>query len=468
VNAVRGSPPHLTPDLAAQVKDLKSFNVAIADIVPLLPAIKAFSKSVEGAEEHPYHTMMALHPEHSFMLSLRNPTMDVTHLGGNANGAPQTSGVCPNTASKKEVFVVSDRGNIKLTPESFLQNADIVRPDFVSLLCEEGTVDGSNSRTEKVMRRNIEWVDACLQKYNDVFDGAYKPFIFVPVEGGKFLDKRTRHARVMAYKGTEKWRVLAEPDANDAAAVKQYKERVLNEGVTVPRAADGFILGGLASAESTEEMRNMILASLKSLPADKPRMANVVGDPSEVIALVSSGIDLINTSYPMLMTESGLALIAPITEEELDATIAGKQKDENKTAESEEDVQASTLSLVVDHPELDHQYLNLRNFKYREDARPIMKGCECYACQHHTRAYINHLLNAHEMLAEVLLMMHNTHQYGLLYAQLREKITEGPAALEQYVAKANKVHVPHTKTLDMSGRKKVKPRDMREDEEEEN
>ena len=35
-------------------------------------------------------------------------------------------------------------------------------------------------------------------------------------------------------------------------------------------------------------------------------------------------------------------------------------------------------------------------------------GCSCHACQNHHRAYIHHLLVAHEMLADVLLHVHNT------------------------------------------------------------
>lgn len=42
----------------------------------------------------------------------------------------------------------------------------------------------------------------------------------------------------------------------------------------------------------------------------------------------------------------------------------------------------------------------------RKDTTPIVEGCSCYTCQNHTRAYINHLLNVHEMLAQILLEMY--------------------------------------------------------------
>ena len=36
---------------------------------------------------------------------------------------------------------------------------------------------------------------------------------------------------------------------------------------------------------------------------------------------------------------------------------------------------------------------------------PISSTCDCFACRKHTRAYIHHMLDAHEMLALVLLDM---------------------------------------------------------------
>lgn len=45
---------------------------------------------------------------------------------------------------------------------------------------------------------------------------------------------------------------------------------------------------------------------------------------------------------------------------------------------------------------------------YREK-RPIIPNCTCHTCQTHSRAYLYHLVCAKEMLAEVLLFIHNLH-----------------------------------------------------------
>ncbi|XP_023729265.1 uncharacterized protein LOC111876940 isoform X2 [Lactuca sativa] len=69
--------------------------------------------------------------------------------------------------------------------------------------------------------------------------------------------------------------------------------------------------------------------------------------------------------------------------------------------------------------------INLKATIYRKDASRIVDGCICYTCQNHTKAYINHLLNVHEMLAHILLEIHNTHHYLSFFGVIREAITEG-------------------------------------------
>ncbi|XP_052202465.1 uncharacterized protein LOC127808121 isoform X3 [Diospyros lotus] len=67
------------------------------------------------------------------------------------------------------------------------------------------------------------------------------------------------------------------------------------------------------------------------------------------------------------------------------------------------------------------------------DTSPLVDGCSCYTCQNHTKAYINHLLNVHEMLAQILLEIHNTHHYLGFFRVIREAIKEG--SFQQYQQK---------------------------------
>ena len=59
------------------------------------------------------------------------------------------------------------------------------------------------------------------------------------------------------------------------------------------------------------------------------------------------------------------------------------------------------------------------------DLSPLEHGCNCYACTNHHRAYIQHLLAAKEMLAWVLLQVHNHHVMDNFFAGVRTSIGRG-------------------------------------------
>jgi len=76
--------------------------------------------------------------------------------------------------------------------------------------------------------------------------------------------------------------------------------------------------------------------------------------------------------------------------------------------------------------------LNLRNAKHTEDARPLDAACSCRVCTHYSRAYLHHLIKAGEMLAGMLLTLHNLHYYQSLMAGMRDAIETG--TLNNFVA----------------------------------
>lgn len=56
---------------------------------------------------------------------------------------------------------------------------------------------------------------------------------------------------------------------------------------------------------------------------------------------------------------------------------------------------------------------------------PLASSCTCYACAHHHRAYLHHLLNAREMLAWTLLQVHNHHTVTSFFAGVRASLAGG-------------------------------------------
>jgi queuine tRNA-ribosyltransferase len=62
---------------------------------------------------------------------------------------------------------------------------------------------------------------------------------------------------------------------------------------------------------------------------------------------------------------------------------------------------------------------------YKADFRPIEEGCDCFACQRFTRAYIRHLLNVNEILGLRLVSIHNSHMYLKVMDEIRKHIAAG-------------------------------------------
>ncbi|PJC69884.1 MAG: tRNA guanosine(34) transglycosylase Tgt, partial [Zetaproteobacteria bacterium CG_4_8_14_3_um_filter_59_5] len=72
----------------------------------------------------------------------------------------------------------------------------------------------------------------------------------------------------------------------------------------------------------------------------------------------------------------------------------------------------------------DHVTFNIKASRFREDAAPIMEGCECYTCRHFSRAYLRHLYISRELLSSRLNTMHNLHYYCALMRRARMAIEE--------------------------------------------
>ena len=149
---------------------------------------------------------------------------------------------------------------------------------------------------------------------------------------------------------------------------------------TVKLDFDGYSIGGVANdGESKEDMYKAVDYSIPYLPTDKPRYLMGVGEPIDIIEGVIRGIDMFDCVLPTRIARHGVAF-----------TKYGK--------------------------------LHLRNAKFKEDFTPLQEDCDCYACNHYTKAYIRHLLVCNESLAGTLLSIHNIRFLIKLTEDLREAI----------------------------------------------
>ncbi|KAI9244445.1 tRNA-guanine(15) transglycosylase-like protein [Sporodiniella umbellata] len=161
----------------------------------------------------------------------------------------------------------------------------------------------------------------------------------------------------------------------------QPEERQRSAKETAKRKVQGFILN------MTGLEMDLVRASVCSLPEDRPRLAYGLSTPERILAGIKEGIDLFDGSYAYQLTQNHQAMV----------------------------FQWGQV----------HHTLNLLDTRFARDTDPLDAQCQCHACRRHTKAYIHHLLNAHEMLGPLLLMSHNLYQLEQFMADIRASMDNG-------------------------------------------
>ena len=69
--------------------------------------------------------------------------------------------------------------------------------------------------------------------------------------------------------------------------------------------------------------------------------------------------------------------------------------------------------------------INITNSKYQRDFLPIDQDCGCYACKGYSRAYINHLFRADEILGATLASIHNEYFVVHTVDRIRDSLIDG-------------------------------------------
>ncbi|XP_070784394.1 queuine tRNA-ribosyltransferase accessory subunit 2 isoform X2 [Enoplosus armatus] len=298
---------------------------------------------------------------------------------------------CPTGyTTNKTVSVWGSGGRIELTVAKFMALQKTVLPDWYQSMADGETWQNNTSRkrVRKSVDRTLAHLDECLlvhQKSQEL-EGVQ---VFGALEGGDILEERLRSARE-----------------------------------TAKRPVAGFCLDGLQTGAVDQTLRTQLITAMtKELPEDKPRLLQGVGRPDEVLACVEAGVDLFESFFPFQVTERGCALcfsidISPDPECAGRASPPGLDEDRDTAGETQ---QNGDLNLD-DQTQMTSFEINLKDKRYQDDFRPLVDRCGCYCCRNHQRAYLHHLLVTNELLAGVLLMIHNTAHYHSFFGALREAL----------------------------------------------
>ena len=145
---------------------------------------------------------------------------------------------------------------------------------------------------------------------------------------------------------------------------------------------DGYALGGLAVGESQNEMFQVLDDIKSDLPYEKPHYLMGVGTPTDILGAVKRGIDMFDCVLPTRSGRTGLAF-----------TWNGR--------------------------------LNIKNNKYQTDNSPLDPECDNLNLNKYSKNYLNHLFNTNEILASMLLTLHNINFYQELMSAIRKNINNG-------------------------------------------
>ena len=285
-----------------------------------------------------------------------------------------------NTASSISVWGESQQREM-VDVHQYWTGIQALQPDIFVSLCDSDIPENSTSkRAQKASKFTQKSIEVLVERNQDM-----NLLHIGPIEGG-YLENLRMH--------NTQW-VAKQP-------------------------LDGYFLDGFHNngPTSLDIALNKVVDVLQSsvlpyLPKDKPRFYFGMIGPHEVLDLVRNGVDFFETSFVYNKSDLGHALtfrntagMAGITNNQSENLPSNCQNDETEIENKE------TLRAHID--------LNLA--MYKNDFGPILKNCSCYACRKYTRGYINHLLATKELLAGVLLTIHNLHHYAIFFQSIREAI----------------------------------------------
>ncbi|GFR78495.1 queuine tRNA-ribosyltransferase accessory subunit 2 [Elysia marginata] len=277
------------------------------------------------------------------------------------------------------VAVWGKGGKLKLDPSLYVKVQEAFRPDWFQALSDGDTDRGTaKKRLIKSVNNTLDFLDRTLELTQESEVLKDSSLIGV-IEGGFDEEERQRSAKE-----------------------------------TSARPVHGFLIEGFEKGHSAvdlfsvENFSTLLSKTVGCLPEDKPRIMETVWSPLQVLQAFKLGIDVFSSAYPYVLAEKGQAMVA-------DYTIPRQSPSAKLEKEGLADGCLSCSGFIID----------LKNKSNFEDFRPVLPGCKCYCCANFTRSYIHHLLNTSELLAYVLLMIHNFHQYFEFFSCLRKSVKEG-------------------------------------------
>ncbi|MCD6304310.1 MAG: tRNA guanosine(34) transglycosylase Tgt, partial [Planctomycetes bacterium] len=258
-----------------------------------------------------------------------------------------------------------DGAEVFLDPERAVAAQRLLGADIIMQLDECPPAGASRRRLAEAVRRSIDWArrskDAWLRAEPAAGDG-------IAAAAG-LAARCSAQGRFQALFGIQQGGTDAELRGISAEALVE---------LDLP----GYAVGGLGIGEGHDALCRVLDEIDHQLPRDRPRYLMGVGEPRDIFAAVGRGIDMFDCVLPTRNGRNAQAF-----------TAAGR--------------------------------LRLRNARWTDDREPIEPTCDCYTCRNYSRGTLRHLFQAREMLAPILVSIHNLRFFTRMMSAIRQAIRDG-------------------------------------------
>ncbi len=252
---------------------------------------------------------------------------------------------------------------IHMTPESSIQAQKIIGADII-MAFDQCTPDiDDKAQVKKIMEKTHRWLAQSKEEHlrNPYSAYGYSQALFGIIQGGKFEDLRQLSAQAI-----------------------------------VDMEMDGIAIGGESVGFNMPKTTEIIDWVRPVLPQNKMRYTMGVGlQPQDLIEVVAAGIDMFDCVAPTRNARHG-------------ALYCGEIVYEN--------------NWLRFHELADRGRINIKKSCYATDDNPIMPNCECYTCQHFSRAYLHYLFKMKSVAYSNLACIHNIHVIHHVCAAMRDLI----------------------------------------------
>ncbi|KAI9847942.1 MAG: hypothetical protein M1837_001459 [Sclerophora amabilis] len=358
----RGVVPHISQDMMRQHTSFSGVQVALEDFIEKAP------QSVPPVLNYA-KCSKASSPLRSFVALQRDALLLLT-----PRRIPPV--LCPVSNTTSSVSIYTSVGYRQLVHKDYVEAIRALRPDIAVGLADTGHGQKpSAKRIEKMSDRTASWTQEMIETLS---------------EGSKReLDEESNAIpnRALQHQGPAIFAPVLPVDFYQQSENFRQLEEEMNAGVS-----------GLAIYDSA------IVPAIPESLTDLPRFSlDEAASPHKLLSQVSIGIDLFTIPFIGAATDAGIAL---------DFSFPPPRP-------------TSSLSVGVTQSEGQSLGVDMWLPIHANDLSPLRHGCTCHACQKYSRAYIQHLLVAKEMLGWVLLQLHNHHVMDEFFVGVRNSLTSG-------------------------------------------